>query len=158
MSNVYEYLNQCRAKEQQRIHRLKVERSTLKHSIDSENQGLAQNDAEWYVKEARARLATLTSRLAEVEEALASTWSPPSPKRADELQNLYSQMYSAQIGWQCATSALQKAIHEERPKAEAQVREELARCERDIEKYRKELRKGLGKVGVDPAALCGRIA
>jgi hypothetical protein len=156
--DIHFYLNDCKNRERERISKLKAERSTLKHSISGENHGLAQNSAEWYVKDAKARLATLTSRLAEVEEALATTWEMPSQKKCEELQRLYHLMHQAQMGWYVATSALQKAAHDERPKAEAQAREELAQCERDIEKYRKELRKGLGKVGVDPAALCGRIA
>ena len=155
--NIHEYLYQCRNNEQQRIHNLRVERTSLKSTIDGENHNLVRNShCDWAMKEAKERLAQSTKRLAEVEKAIASPWQMPAPKKCEELESLYRLMDQAERGRYIAESALTIAVNNERPRAEAQVRQELAECERDAEKYRKQLRKGLEAVHVDPAPFCGR--
>ena len=140
--------------EAERLANLRLERARAQHvASECERMTTVNAHAPSTVKELCNRLEATNECIAELDTALATRWTQPSQQAMQKIDAIHTRVIRAQTGVAFAETEIAIAVRDEKPKQESSGRANLDASERELASARKELRKALEAVGLDPSAL-----
>jgi hypothetical protein len=143
----HELIANRKTENSQKLAKLNIRRAELKRDLIVNDPGIRAL--------LRTQLEQATSELAEVEKQIAAIkqWEQPPLEKVQKLEQLQTRINAAQICRHAAMSNIEFAERNERPRALAEARAQLAEAEKDYARARKELDAALVKVGFAANAL-----